>query len=192
MRISDWSSDVCSSDLIGYRGVGTMEFLYTGGETGGEFFFIELNTRIQVEHPITEMITVIDLVREQIRVAAGEPLGYGQSYIRFEGHAIECRVNAEHARTFVPSPGRVTGYHPPGCIGVRIDSHLYGGCVVPPHYDSMVSKLIVHGRDREMCRQRLQRALGEYVIGGIETNLDLHRRIAADPDRQRPRLNSSP
>ena len=163
---------------IGYRGVGTMEFLYTGGE----FFFIEMNTRIQVEHPITEAITGIDLVREQIRVAAGEPLGYSQSDIHFSGHAIECRVNAEHARTFVPSPGRVSGYHPPGGIGVRIDSHLYAGCVVPPHYDSMVSKLIVHGRDRAMCMQRLRRALGEYVIDGIETNLDLHRRIVTAPD----------
>ncbi len=175
-RIGDIAANAVRQ--IGYRGVGTMEFLYTGGE----FFFIEMNTRIQVEHPITEMITGIDLVREQIRVAAGQPLGYGQSDIRFEGHAIECRVNAEHARTFLPSPGRVTGYHPPGGIGVRIDSHLYDGCMVPPHYDSMVSKLIVHGRDRAMCRQRLQRALGEYVIAGIETNLDLHRRIVTDPD----------
>src|SRR3546814_4570889 len=149
MRISDWSSDVCSSDLIGYRGVGTMEFLYTGGETGGEFFFIEMNTRIQVEHPITEMITGIDLVREQIRVAAGEPLGYGQSDIRFEGHAIECRVNAEHARTFVPPPGRVTGTHPTGGTGVRIDSHLYGVSVVRHPYDNLVSKMIVHGCDRD-------------------------------------------
>jgi len=163
---------------IGYRGVGTLEFLYTGAE----FFFIEMNTRIQVEHPITEMITGIDLVREQIRVAAGEPLGYGQADIRFRGHAMECRVNAEDPRTFVPTPGRVTEYHTPGGPGVRVDSALYSGCLVPPHYDSMVAKLIVHGADRDACRMRLKRALGEYVIGGLGNNLDLHRALVENRD----------
>ena len=163
---------------IGYRGAGTLEFLYARGE----FFFIEMNTRLQVEHPVTEMITGIDIVREQIRIAAGEPLGYGQADIRFEGHAMECRINAEHPRSFAPSPGRVVSYHAPGGPGVRVDSALYAGYVVPPYYDSMVAKLIVHGRDREECRMRLRRALAEYVVGGIETNLDLHRRLVEDSD----------
>jgi acetyl-CoA carboxylase, biotin carboxylase subunit len=158
---------------IGYRGVGTLEFLYVDGE----FFFIEMNTRIQVEHPVTEMITGVDLVREQIRVAAGEPLGYGQDAIAFRGHAIECRINAEDPLTFMPSPGRVTGYHPPGGPGVRIDSALYAGATVPPYYDSLVAKLIVHADDRERCRLRLRRALSELVITGIATNLPLHERI---------------
>ena len=163
---------------IGYRGAGTLEFLYARGE----FFFIEMNTRLQVEHPVTEMITGIDIVREQIRIAAGEPLGYGQADIRFEGHAMECRINAEHPRSFAPSPGRVVSYHAPGGPGVRVDSALYAGYVVPPYYDSMVAKLIVHGRDREECRMRLRRALAEYVVGGIDTNLDLHRRLVENPD----------
>ncbi len=163
---------------IGYRGVGTVEFLYKDGR----FFFIEMNTRIQVEHPITEAITGIDLVREQIRVAMGEPLGYGQEAIRFSGHAMECRINAEDPRTFVPSPGTVTEYHAPGGPGVRVDSHLYVGVRVPPNYDSLIAKLIVHGPDRETCRLRLCRALREYAVGGISTNLDLHRALVQDHD----------
>lgn len=163
---------------IGYSGLGTIEFLWTEGT----FYFIEMNTRLQVEHPITEMITGIDLVREQIRVAAGEPLGYGQEAIGFHGHAIECRINAENPRTFAPSPGRVTQYHAPGGPGVRVDSALYDGSFVPPYYDSLVAKLVVHAPSREECRMRLRRALGEFVIGGIDTNLDLHRALIEDAD----------
>jgi acetyl-CoA carboxylase biotin carboxylase subunit len=166
-----------TSDL-GYRGVGTMEFLFEDGE----FFFIEMNTRLQVEHTITEMITGIDLVREQIRVATGAPLGYAQSDIRFHGHAIECRVNAEHPETFVPSPGKIDGYHAPGGLGVRVDSALYDGYRVPSHYDSLIAKLVVHGTTRNECMMRLRRALEEFVIGGIDTSLPLHRRIIAEPN----------
>ena len=147
---------------LGYRGAGTLEFLYQDGA----FYFIEMNTRLQVEHPVTEMITGIDLVREQIRIAAGAPLGYGQSDIRFHGHAIECRVCAESPETFRPSPGTVTDYHPPGGLGVRVDSALYSGYTVPPYYDSMVAKLIVHGANREECLMRLRRSLEEFVIDG--------------------------
>jgi acetyl-CoA carboxylase, biotin carboxylase subunit len=163
---------------LGYRGVGTMEFLFEDGE----FFFIEMNTRLQVEHTITEMITGIDLVREQIRVATGAPLGYDQSDIRFHGHAIECRVNAEHPETFIPSPGRIDGYHAPGGLGVRVDSALYDGYRVPSHYDSLIAKLVVHGTTRNECMMRLRRALEEFVIGGIDTSLPLHRRIIAEPN----------
>jgi len=163
---------------LGYRGVGTMEFLFEDGE----FFFIEMNTRLQVEHTITEMITGIDLVREQIRIAAGAPLGYVQSDIRFHGHAIECRVNAEHPETFIPSPGKIDGYHAPGGLGVRVDSALYDGYRVPSHYDSLIAKLVVHGTTRNECMMRLRRALEEFVIGGIDTSLPLHRRIIAEPN----------
>jgi acetyl-CoA carboxylase biotin carboxylase subunit len=163
---------------LGYRGVGTMEFLFEDGE----FYFIEMNTRLQVEHTITEMITGIDLVREQIRVATGAPLGYEQSDIRFHGHAIECRVNAEHPETFIPSPGKIDGYHAPGGLGVRVDSALYDGYRVPPHYDSLIAKLVVHGTTRNECMMRLRRALEEFVIGGIDTSLPLHRRIIAEPN----------
>lgn len=163
---------------LGYRGVGTMEFLYEKGE----FFFIEMNTRLQVEHPITEMITGIDLVREQIRVAAGSPLGYEQSDITFNGHAIECRVNAENPKTFAPSPGKVRSYHAPGGLGVRVDSALYDGYSVPPYYDSLIAKLIVHGTNRNECLMRLRRALEEFVIEGIETTLPLHARLIGEPD----------
>jgi acetyl-CoA carboxylase, biotin carboxylase subunit len=155
---------------LGYLGVGTIEFLYENGH----FYFIEMNTRLQVEHPVTEAITGIDIVREQIRVAAGAPLGYGQADIGYSGHAIECRINAENPLTFMPSPGRVGDYHAPGGLGVRVDSALYAGYVIPPHYDSMVAKLIVHGRNRNECLMRLRRALGEYVIDGIETSIPLH------------------
>ena len=162
---------------IGYRGVGTMEFLFEDGQ----FYFIEMNTRLQVEHTISEMITGIDLVREQIRVATGAPLGYGQADIRFEGHAIECRINAEHPETFLPSPGKIDGYHAPGGLGVRIDSALYDGYRIPPHYDSLIAKLVVHGSTRNECLMRLRRTLEEYVIGGIDTTLPLHQRIIAQP-----------
>jgi acetyl-CoA carboxylase biotin carboxylase subunit len=158
---------------LGYRGVGTVEYLYEDGQ----FFFLEMNTRLQVEHPITEMITGIDLVREQIRVAAGAPLSFTQQDVVFRGHSIECRLNAENPETFAPSPGRIAGYHPPGGLGVRIDSGVFDGYVVPPYYDSLVAKLIVHGANRDECLMRLRRCLDEFVIGGIQTTLDLHRRI---------------
>jgi acetyl-CoA carboxylase biotin carboxylase subunit len=162
---------------LGYRNAGTLEFLYQDGQ----FAFIEMNTRLQVEHPVTEMITGIDLVREQIRIAAGQELGYGQADIRFTGHAIEVRVTAEDPETFMPTPGRVTVFHAPGGLGVRVDSALYAGYVVPPHYDSMVAKLIVHAPDRLTAIARLRRALEEFAIMGIKTTIPLHQRIAADP-----------
>ncbi len=156
-----------------YRGAGTLEFLFQEGE----FYFIEMNTRLQVEHPITEAVTGIDLVREQIRIAAGNPLGFTQKDIKIEGHAIECRINAEHPETFVPCPGRIVDYHPPGGLGVRVDSGLYAGYVMPPYYDSMVAKLIVSGSTRNECLMRLRRSLEEFVIGGIDTTIPLHQRI---------------
>ena len=159
-----------------YRGAGTMEFLFQDGE----FYFIEMNTRLQVEHPITEAVTGIDLVREQIRIAAGGPLGLSQKDIVIQGHAIECRINAEHPETFVPCPGRITDYHPPGGLGVRVDSGLYTGYVMPPYYDSMVAKLIVSGPTRNECLMRLRRSLEEFVIGGIDTTIPLHRRIIGE------------
>jgi acetyl-CoA carboxylase, biotin carboxylase subunit len=163
---------------IGYLGVGTIEFLYENGE----FFFIEMNTRLQVEHPVTEAITGIDLVREQIRIAAGLPLSFKQSEVVFEGHAIECRINAENPRTFVPSPGLVTDFHAPGGLGVRLDSAIYAGYAIPPYYDSLVGKLIVHGRDREECMARLNRCLGEMVVGGVETTIPLFQDLLHEPD----------
>jgi acetyl-CoA carboxylase, biotin carboxylase subunit len=163
---------------LGYKSAGTIEFLYEDGE----FFFIEMNTRIQVEHPISEMVSGIDLVREQIRIAAGATLGYRQSDIELRGHAIECRINAENPQTFAPSPGCVSGYHAPGGLGVRVDSALYQGYIVPPHYDSLVAKLIVHGSTRNECLMRLRRALEEYVIAGIDTTIPLHQRLVAAPD----------
>ena len=163
---------------LGYRNAGTIEFLFENGE----FYFIEMNTRLQVEHPITEAITGIDLVREQIRIAAGAPLGYTQEDVRFQGHAIECRVNAEDPQTFTPCPGRIGGYHAPGGLGVRVDSGLYAGYRIPPHYDSMIAKLIVHGNSRNEALMRLKRALGEYVIEGIKTTLPLHNRLVQDSD----------
>jgi acetyl-CoA carboxylase, biotin carboxylase subunit len=165
---------------LGYRNVGTLEFLYQDGQ----FAFIEMNTRLQVEHPVTEMVCGVDLVREQIRIATGETLGYGQSDIRFSGHAIECRVTAEDPETFVPSPGRVTAFHAPGGLGVRVDSALYAGYMVPPYYDSMVAKLIVHAPTRLDAINRLRRALDEFVIMGIKTTIPLHRRIVDDHDFQ--------
>ncbi|WP_173984883.1 acetyl-CoA carboxylase biotin carboxylase subunit [Magnetospirillum sp. SS-4] len=163
---------------LGYRNAGTIEFLFENGE----FYFIEMNTRLQVEHPITEAITGIDLVREQIRIAAGAPLGYTQADVRFSGHALECRVNAEDPQTFTPCPGRIEGYHAPGGLGVRVDSGLYAGYRIPPHYDSMIAKLIVHGNSRNEALMRLRRALGEYVIEGIKTTLPLHNRLVQDSD----------
>jgi acetyl-CoA carboxylase biotin carboxylase subunit len=163
---------------IGYRNAGTLEFLYQDGQ----FAFIEMNTRLQVEHPVTEMVCGVDLVREQIRIAAGLPLGYGQEEIRFNGHAIECRITAEDPVTFLPTPGKVTTYHAPGGLGVRVDSALYAGYTVPPYYDSLVAKLVVHGADRAMALMRLRRALEEFVIDGIATTLPLHRRIVEDAE----------
>jgi acetyl-CoA carboxylase biotin carboxylase subunit len=165
---------------LGYRNVGTLEFLYQDGQ----FSFIEMNTRLQVEHPVTEMICGIDLVREQIRIAAGATLGYRQSEIRFSGHAIECRVTAEDPETFIPTPGRVSAFHAPGGLGVRVDSALYAGYFVPPFYDSMVAKLIVHAPTRTDAINRLRRALDEFAIVGIKTTIPLHRRIVDDQDFQ--------
>ncbi|MEQ1439868.1 acetyl-CoA carboxylase biotin carboxylase subunit [Fontimonas sp. SYSU GA230001] len=161
---------------IGYRGAGTFEFLYEDGR----FFFIEMNTRIQVEHPVTEMVTGIDLIREMIQIADGEPLRLRQSDIEMRGHAIECRINAEHPRSFVPSPGEIRKYHAPGGPGIRIDSHCYAGYRVPPHYDSMIGKLIAYGRDRDTALARMSQALAEMVIEGIHVNIPLQRRIMAD------------
>ncbi len=161
---------------IGYRGAGTFEFLYENGE----FYFIEMNTRIQVEHPVTEMVTGVDLLKEQIRVAAGEPLSYTQNDIQMRGHSVECRINAEDARTFIPSPGKITDFHAPGGPGVRVDTHIYNGYVVPPYYDSMIGKLIVHGETRDIAMVRMLNALNEMFIDGINTNIDLHKDLVKD------------
>ncbi|MGB7078441.1 MAG: acetyl-CoA carboxylase biotin carboxylase subunit [Xanthobacteraceae bacterium] len=163
---------------IKYLGVGTVEFLFEDGN----FYFIEMNTRIQVEHPVTEMITDIDLILEQIRVAAGSDLELTQSNVKFHGHAIECRVNAENPVSFRPSPGKIVHYHPPGGLGVRIDSAVYHGYTIPPYYDSLVGKLIVHGKTRSECLMRLKRALDEFVVDGIETTLPLFRALARNKD----------
>jgi acetyl-CoA carboxylase biotin carboxylase subunit len=165
---------------LGYRNAGTLEFLWQDGR----FAFIEMNTRLQVEHPVTEMVCGIDLVREQIRIAAGEPLGYRQQDIRFQGHAIECRITAEDPETFMPSPGRVTMYHAPGGLGVRVDSALYSGYAVPPYYDNLVAKLVVHAGTRAEAIARLRRALAEMVVGGIKTTLPLHQAIVEDAEFQ--------
>ncbi len=165
---------------LGYRNAGTLEFLWQDGQ----FCFIEMNTRLQVEHPVTEMVCGVDLVREQIRIAAGEELGYDQSEVHFSGHAIECRITAEDPETFTPSPGRVNTFHAPGGLGVRVDSALYSGYSVPPHYDSLVAKLVVHGTDRAQAIARMRRALNEMVVDGIRTTIPLHQRIMADPEFQ--------
>ena len=170
---------------IGYRGVGTIEFLYENGE----FFFIEMNTRLQVEHPVTEEITGIDLVREQIRVASGLKLNYKQKDVTFKGHSIECRINAENPKTFAPSPGKVVDFHAPGGMNTRLDSALYAGYSVPPHYDSLIGKLIVWGNTREGAILRLRRALGEMVITGIETTKPLHEALIDDPEFQKGEYN---
>ena len=162
---------------IGYHGAGTFEFLYENGE----FYFIEMNTRVQVEHPVTEMVTGVDIVREQIRIAAGLPLSYTQDDIKVRGHALECRINAENAKTFIPSPGKVREFHAPGGLGVRVESHLYAGYTVPPHYDSMIGKLITWGDDRQTAIARAKMALRELVIEGISTNIELHQDLLDDP-----------
>jgi len=161
---------------IGYRGAGTFEFLYEDGD----FFFIEMNTRIQVEHPVTELVTGIDLVQQQIRIAAGEKLPFRQKDIEMRGHAIECRINAEDPYKFTPSPGRITSYHPPGGPGIRVDSHVYAGYTVPPHYDSMVGKVIAYGATRDQAMRRMRVALSEMVVEGIQTNIPLHRELLLD------------
>jgi acetyl-CoA carboxylase biotin carboxylase subunit len=163
---------------LGYSGAGTIEFLYENGE----FYFIEMNTRLQVEHPVTEMITGIDLVLEQIRVASGAAMSVTQADISFEGHAIECRINAENPATFRPSPGKITYYHPPGGLGVRVDSAVYQGYSIPPYYDSLIGKLIVKGRNRVECLMRLRRCLDEYVVDGIDTTIPLFRKLIDNPD----------
>lgn len=176
----DEIGEICRKavETLGYRGAGTIEFLYENGE----FYFIEMNTRLQVEHPVTEMITGIDLVKEQIRVADGLELKNKQEDIKFAGHAIECRINAEDPFTFMPSPGKVTDYHPPGGLDVRVDSGLYARYSIPPHYDSMIAKLIVHGKTRNECLMRLRRSLEEYVIDGIKTTIPLHQKLIREDD----------
>ncbi len=173
-KIGERCAEACRK--IGYRGAGTFEFLYEDGE----FFFIEMNTRVQVEHPVTEMITGVDIVQEQLRIASGEKLRYKQKEIQFRGHAIECRINAEDPYTFVPSPGRITQYHVPGGPGIRVDSHIYHNYFVPPHYDSMIGKLIAYGDTREQAIARMRTALSEMVVDGVKTNLPLHRDLMHD------------
>ncbi|MCO5119798.1 MAG: acetyl-CoA carboxylase biotin carboxylase subunit [Burkholderiaceae bacterium] len=173
-RIGNRCADACRK--IGYRGAGTFEFLYEDGE----FYFIEMNTRIQVEHPVTELITGVDLVQEQIRIAAGEKLSLRQRDVVLRGHAIECRINAEDPYRFVPSPGRITGWHPPGGPGIRVDSHAYTGYFVPPHYDSMIGKVLTYGDTREQALRRMRIALSEMAVEGIQTNLALHRDLMLD------------
>ncbi len=173
-KIGERCAEACRK--IGYRGAGTFEFLYENGE----FYFIEMNTRVQVEHPVTEMITGIDIVREQILIAAGEPLSFRQKDVEIQGHAIECRINAEDPDNFMPSPGRVSRCHPPGGPGIRVDTHIYDGYVVPPYYDSMIGKLIAHGHSRESALARMRTALSEMVIEGIKTNIPLHQEIMKD------------
>ena len=163
---------------IGYRGAGTIEFLYENNQ----FFFIEMNTRIQVEHPVTEAITGIDLVQEQIFIAANLPLKYKQEDIQFNGHAIECRINAEDSETFIPSPGKILTWHTPGGLGVRVDSHAYSNYVVPPHYDSMIGKIIVYGKSRNQALSKMKVALSEMVVEGISTNIPLHRVLFEDSE----------
>ena len=163
---------------MGYEGAGTFEFLYENGE----FYFIEMNTRVQVEHPVTEMVTWVDIIKEQISIASGNPLRYKQEEIQVHGHAIECRINAEDSKTFLPSPGKITLYHAPGGPGVRMDSHIYNGYTVPPYYDSMIGKLITYGGTRESAIARMKGALSEIVIEGIKTNIQLQREIISDPN----------
>ncbi len=175
-KIGERCAEACRK--MGYRGAGTFEFLFEDGE----FFFIEMNTRVQVEHPVTEMITGVDIVQEQIRIAAGLKLGFRQKDIVFQGHAIECRINAEDPFKFTPSPGRILSWHMPGGPGIRVDSHAYGGYMVPPNYDSMIGKLISYGKTREQAIRRMRIALSEIVIDGITTNIPLHRELMLDPN----------
>lgn len=174
-KIGESCADACKR--IGYRGAGTFEFLFENGQ----FYFIEMNTRVQVEHPVTELITGIDIVQQQIRIAAGEKLPFRQKDIVLRGHAIECRINAEDPFTFVPSPGRITQYHPPGGPGVRVDSHIYQNYLVPPHYDSLISKVLTHGDTRDQAIARMRIALSEMVVEGIKTNIPLHQKLMNDP-----------
>lgn len=182
MSEQDEIGEICAAAMrkLKYSGAGTIEFLYEDGE----FYFIEMNTRVQVEHPITERITNIDIVYEQIRVASGEKLSLKQGEIKFWGHAIEVRINAEDPLTFAPSPGTISYYHPAGGVGVRVDSAVYQGYKIPPYYDSLIGKLIVHGRNRPECLQRLRRALGEFVVDGVKTTLPLYRRLIEEPEIQ--------
>ncbi len=173
-RIGERCAEACRK--IGYRGAGTFEFLYEDGE----FFFIEMNTRVQVEHPVTELITGVDIVQEQLWIASGEKLRYKQKDIEFNGHAIECRINAEHPYTFVPSPGRLTTWHPPGGPGIRVDSHVFAGYMVPPHYDSMIGKLLAYGKTRDQAIARMRGALMEMAVDGILTNIPLHQDLMND------------
>lgn len=173
-KVGERCAEACRK--IGYRGAGTFEFLYENGE----FYFIEMNTRVQVEHPVTEFITGVDIVQEQIRIAAGEKLSLRQREIRFAGHAVECRINAEDPFKFTPSPGRITTYHPPGGPGIRVDSHVYQGYMVPPHYDSMIGKVIAYGDTREQAIRRMRIALSEMVVEGIKTNIPLHQELMMD------------
>jgi len=177
-RAGLYKAALAVANAVNYVSAGTVEFLV---DRAGRFYFIEMNTRIQVEHPVTEMLTGIDLVREQIRIAAGEPLGYKQSAVRFTGHAIECRVNAEDPEHFVPSPGRLTVWVPPGGPSVRVDSHMMAGYMVPPHYDSLIAKIVVHGRDRAEAIARMQRALAETIVEGVKTTIPYHAKLLADP-----------
>jgi acetyl-CoA carboxylase, biotin carboxylase subunit len=174
--------EICAAAMreLGYAGAGTIEFLYEDGK----FYFIEMNTRIQVEHPVTEMITGVDLVNEQIRIAAGSPLTLTQEEVVFNGHAIECRINAEDAATFRPSPGKIAYYHPPGGLGVRVDSAVYAGYTIPPNYDSLVGKLIVHGRNRNEALMRLRRSLDEFIVDGIDTTIPLFQTLVRNADMQ--------
>ena len=173
-RIGERCAEACRR--IGYRGAGTFEFLFEKGE----FYFIEMNTRVQVEHPVTEMVTGVDIVKQQLLIAAGERLAYKQKDIEWRGHAMECRINAEDPRTFMPSPGRITQYHQPGGPGIRIDSHVYNNYMVPPYYDSMIGKLIAHGDTREIAMARMRIALSEMVVDGIKTNIPLHQYLLND------------
>jgi acetyl-CoA carboxylase biotin carboxylase subunit len=182
-RIGQRCVDACIK--LKYRGAGTFEFLFQDDE----FYFIEMNTRVQVEHPVTEMVTGVDIIKEQLYIASGEKLRYKQSDIEIRGHAIECRINAEDPKTFMPSPGTIDRYHPPGGPGIRIDTHIYGGYTVPPYYDSMIGKLIAYGCTREVAIARMQGALSEISITGIKTNIDLHREILADAAFQRGGTN---
>ena len=179
--------EICASAMreMGYKSAGTIEFLYDDGK----FYFIEMNTRIQVEHPVTEMVTGLDLVNEQIKIAAGSPLSISQSDVTMLGHAIECRINAEDAKTFRPSPGKIAYYHPPGGLGVRVDSAAYAGYTIPPYYNSLIGKLIVHGRTRDEAMLRLRRALDEFIVDGIETTIPLFRALVRNADVQNGEYN---
>ena len=182
-RVGERCAEACRQ--IGYRGAGTFEFLYENGE----FYFIEMNTRVQVEHPVTEMITGVDIVKEQLLIASGEPLSYKQDDIRIRGHAVECRINAEDPDNFMPSPGDINQLHTPGGPGVRVDTHIYNGYRVPPHYDSMIGKLITHGENRDVAIARMRTALSEMVIDGIKCNIPLHVRIMEDANFQAGGMN---